>query len=287
MFERGKFMKTVFIRLLQVVLGLSLSPAYALATINLPFSTTYNCAEQNQLLGWLNCDGLTAGGSWTTSLGSREQITTAANYGGGSGGRGQRHWIGNGTNNNSGSIGYSFSPTNELWVRWYVRWQPGFALASSGGSQKVLYFAGGGCGQPNGCYFQFESSAFKMVVAGHLYATYSYGWNTLNGGNNSATGNWYCFEIHVKSETSSGAGNGIAQWWVDGVLRHDHRNVNFGNSSTGFSFFMLPSNAVAATVGGQDMYNDIDDVTVSKTGRIGCTGGTTPPAAPQNLQLTP
>lgn len=49
--------------------------------VTLPFSTTYNCAENNQDSGnWPNCDGLSAWGGWHAVAGSGEQITTAANY---------------------------------------------------------------------------------------------------------------------------------------------------------------------------------------------------------------
>ena len=117
--------------------------------------------------------------------------------------------------------------------------------------------------------FEFEQNTMRTIVAGTPYAT-NFGWNQVHGGTNSADGNWHCFEVHVKSETASGAGNGISQWWSDGDLRHDVRNVTFGNSSSGFNGFALPENGNFATVNGADMYNDIDDVVVSTTGPIGC-----------------
>jgi hypothetical protein len=93
-------------------------------------------------------------------------------------------------------------------------------------------------------------------------------------------------EMRFKTETSSGGSNGIVEWWVDGNRRLNRTDVRYGNFGVGFDGFSLTSNGVLATVGGADMFEDIDDVAVSKTGRIGCTGAT-PPAAPQNLQLTP
>ncbi|MFZ5468698.1 MAG: MYXO-CTERM sorting domain-containing protein [Myxococcota bacterium] len=253
----------------KLLLGVLVGATEAWA-ISLPFSTTYDCAEQQAYTPSLSCDGLSWYGAWTTQAGANEQVTSAANYPDGGGGRGQRHWIGNGLNQNSGSILYDFPATNEVYVRWYVRWQPGLATTSGSSGQKVLYFAGNGCGNGGGCYFDIQGAALRTVVAGRPYTTTTYGWNALNGGVNSSTGAWSCFEIHVKSETAPDAGNGVAQWWIDGTLRHDHRTVSFGNSATGFNFFILPENANVVTVSGQDMYNDIDDVIVQTTGPIGC-----------------
>jgi hypothetical protein len=250
-------------------------PSYA--SVTLPFSTTHNCAEQDQNSGgWVTCDGLAAGGGWTTSLGAVEQITTAANYPSGGGGRGQRHWHGNGTNNTSGSISYTITnPSTELWARWHYRYQSGTAMASSGGSHKVIYFRGAGCnGNSGGCYFLFDGqTALRITVAGTNFGNGgTYGWNDLMGGVNSADGLWHCNEVHVKVV---GAGTSIAQWWIDGVLRLDQSSVNFGGTGVGFDSFFLPENAVLTTPGGADMFEDIDDVALQTTGPIGCLAGAT------------
>ena len=85
-----------------------LLPNIASAAINLPWSTTYNCPDWAQSNGLynVNCDGLTGFGDWTCNNGDgtirEEQITAAANYPSGGGGKGQRHWLGDGVNNISG-----------------------------------------------------------------------------------------------------------------------------------------------------------------------------------------
>src|SRR3989304_8335453 len=106
-------------------------PDISLSAVNLPWSTTYNCPEWTQSDGLyppaINCDGLTGYGGWVTRDGKEEQITSAANYPGGGGVRGQRQWVGDGTNNNSGGIKITFnSPQPELWIRWYMRYELGF-----------------------------------------------------------------------------------------------------------------------------------------------------------------
>ena len=68
------------------------------AAVSLPWSTTYNCPDWTQgdiyFTGtnsagqtWkaspLDCDGVVNNGAWLTSSGSKEQITSSANYPGG------------------------------------------------------------------------------------------------------------------------------------------------------------------------------------------------------------
>jgi len=287
-------MKRVLTRLAGLVLGLGvcLLPAYALAAISLPFSTTYNCAEQNQLLpGWVTCDGITPGGGWSTSLGSVEQITSGANYPGGGGGRGQRHMIGNSTGNTNGSGGvqYSFTAVHqEVFIRFYVRWQAGMKQGGTSlpidKEQKIIYFAGGACGQSGGCYFAIHPGSLRFVVSGTPYDG-TWGWDNIMGGA-ASDGQWRCMEVRLKNETSGSANDGIVQWWVDGTLRLNQTGIDM-KGSTGFGGFNLPSNHQFTTLNpALDMFQDIDDVAISKTGRIGCIA-TTPPVAPQSLQLTP
>ncbi|MFZ3066075.1 MAG: fibronectin type III domain-containing protein, partial [Nitrospirota bacterium] len=126
------------------ILGmLLLLPNIASAAVNLPWSTTYNCPEWKQADGNPNCDGLTAYGGWVTTDGKEEQITSAANYPGGAGGRGQRHWLGDGSANNSGGTKIEFtSPQSELWIRWYMRFQTGFTWSDLQ-NFKILYIDNG------------------------------------------------------------------------------------------------------------------------------------------------
>ena len=130
-------MKRIFTKLLAfVAVGVCLCtlPPSVSAGITLPFSTTYNCPEQQQGSTnpfWVTCDGISKAGDWTTKNGSKEQITSAANYPGGGGGRGQRHRIGDSgapvnNTNNSGGVSFSFNTRhNEVYIRFYVRWEAG------------------------------------------------------------------------------------------------------------------------------------------------------------------
>lgn len=255
-------------------------PGTAWAAVDLPFSTTFNCAEQaqGQVGTWVTCDGMSSYGGWTTSPGSvGEQITSAANHAAGGGGRGQRHWIGDGLNNNSGSIRINFNtPGNELWIRWYFRHESGLIIPIDDSGQKMLYFtgAGGSCaGNTGGCYFLLGKTTSRLTVSGtNYFSTVPFGSEDLWGGT-SSDGQWHWVELHVKKVSTSGA-DGIVQAWYDGVLRLDRSDVIFGGDlSTGFTGFTIPENARFTTIGGNEMYQDIDDIEIRTTGPIGPLGG--------------
>lgn len=265
--------------------AMSFIPALAFA-VTLPFSSTYNCAEQEQGDGtWVNCDGISSYGGWTTANGTKEKITSAANYSGGGGGRGQRHAIGNSggaavpdNTNGSGSTQIDFTEVQEIYIRWYVRWESGLKLgnATTGGTRnhKMIYFAGGYCGMGGGCYFDLRGTEWAIVVAGTPY-TDGTGWDGLfgcSGHSCPSDGRWIAFEIRVKNETG-GANNGIFQLWIDGTLSASITNIDFAGS-TGFSGFLLPENHQFETPSGDaaDSYEDIDDVAIQTTGPIGEIG---------------
>jgi len=286
-------------RRIAIILGLGVcfGPGVASAQITMPFSTTYNCPEQSEgSAGWVVCDGIKPGGAWTTRNGSGEQITSAANYPGGGGGGGQRHWIGNSSayTNNSGGVVYSFSsPVPEVYVRWYVRWQAGLKLggdtAPIARNHKIIYFAGGLCGNGSGCYFDIQGSSWAFIVNGLPYRA-GKGWDGMFGGglNAPSDGRWMMMEIHLKNSTG-GQNNGIAQWWVDGQLVLDQRNLDM---TGGYHGFYLPSNHQFTTVNGAccDMYEDLDDVAIRTTGPIWPVSGgasSSAPIAPVNLRIVP
>jgi len=253
-----------------LTLGLSLYllPASAMATINLPFSTTYDCAEQDQNdAGWVTCDGISKELDSHPS-GCPEAITTSANYSSGEGGRGQRHWMNSGTNSNSGNLAYSFSQVSELFVRWYVRFESGVDLGSSSSPHKILYFNGTGCGHGGGCYFAISDSTIRLTNAGNNFTNgNTWGWTDMMGGS-TADGNWHWFEAHVTT-------GGVAQLYVDGTLRLDRSDVSYGSS--GFSKFSLPSNGDFDHSGCKA--EDIDEVAIQTTGPIGAFGGASPSAS--------
>src|SRR5512144_419349 len=99
------------------------------------WQTTFNCNDWNQTMGLTDAavcasgDGISGSGGWTTAgHPNGDEITVAANNPAGAGGKGFRHWRADGQNSNGGGINVNLpSPMPELWVRWYMRYQLGFA----------------------------------------------------------------------------------------------------------------------------------------------------------------
>ena len=245
---------------------------YAWASANLPWSTTYNCAEWVQGQS-LSCDGLSKAGDWTTSKGSREQITSEANYPGGAGGKGQRHWIGGGNGGvndlSGGTVIWFNSGQRDVWIRWYMRFQQGFRWSSYAGF-KVLYFQEDG--KVNNNYFQMAFTGGRVDYYTqygdhqHYYPADGFGWTTLFP-NGVSDGSWHCYEVHIKSESGSGQSNGVFQAWVDGKLVINASNVDHGLASRGKSLtgFLIGSNAKYYPTGDPDRYVDYDDFMVTSS----------------------
>ncbi len=249
-------------------------PVISYGAVNLPWSTTYNCADWTQSNGLynVNCDGLTGHGSWITSDGKEEQITSAANYPGGGGGKGQRHWLGDAPVDNSGGTRIEFaSSQSELWIRWYTRFQIGFQwnvlfeykalIVDPGLSTQILI----------GPRWQDQ---LGIVRSGNPYDSSSGGWNTImvNGGtdargNKTSDGQWHLFEIHLKMDTNGN--NGIVEFFVDGVRRLYRTDVNYGTSA-GWSNMVIGDNGGRVANGVPSAYYvDYDDMVISTSGPIG------------------
>lgn len=251
----------VFLLLIIVVLS---SSSLAYGGISLPWSTTYNCSDWLQYSDSLNCDGLSRAGGWTTASGDYEQITVAANNPNGDGGKGQRHWIGPGTNNNSGGTRVSFNtPQTNIWIRWYMRWQSGFGDFST---FKVLYlYPSSG----TGAVFHVGTPGIGGI---NLYSTRDHyncsscGWGSGFYPSGISDGTWQLFEIHINTTT------GVFQAWLNEQLVVDRNDVDFGGVNS-ISQFTIGSNAKYVSNSGT-MYVDYDDMAISNTGYIGPLAGT-------------
>ena len=253
-------------------------------TVSLSFQTTFNIPEWNQSLGISDAqlapagDGIRGEGNWTTTNGSMDQVTLAANYPGGGGGRGYRHWVGDGPSNNGGGIEIFWPATSEYWLRYYVRFQ-----IVSGWQQsvfmKMLYIL-----PPGTFYFGFHDS----VVGGHVESdSVDHGFGL---GNHKSTvswsvvddTNWHCMEVHAKMNPVGGVGNGVFEFWLDGAKIYSNSSVNFTNSNgQQFSGARVGENAHSPANGGVDFYVDFDDFAISNSGYIGPIGI----PSPKNLRV--
>lgn len=271
---------------------ISASAAWAAADLTAGvWETTYDCPAWSQAdgAGALSCPDLGGGGGWTCDNGNgtteAEQITASANYPGGRGGRGQRHWEGDGTNVNSGGLRILLSqPQQELWLRWYMRWEAGFAWAQLS-YDKILYIyppAGGGL--VVALQWADQMSVAEYFLPGRSYASpEGFGWPTIMGGP-ASDGQWRCFEVHLRTDTDGT--NGLAEIWVDGVLHLARYDVNNGNGAhPGWSEILVGSNQ-SAPANGRCMYVDYDDFAIGNSGRIGClVPGPAVPPAPAGLRV--
>ena len=181
------------------------------ASVSLPWSTTYNCGEWEGTSG-LSCSGLQIHGVTACDV-HYEQITSSADYSGGGGGRGQRHWENDGQNHNTGGFDLYFnSAQSQLWIRWYMRYQSGFAWNPLG-YDKIFDIASTVGGYD--AIVEFTYDRFDVVAQGASYHHYfDPGWTGIMGGSTS-DGQFHCYEVHLKMDTNGA--NGIAEFWLDGI----------------------------------------------------------------------
>ena len=226
------------------------------------WETSYDCADWNTYGDPLDCDGLSKCGGWTCS-GLYEQITSAANNPNGTGGKGQRHWVGDGTNSNSGGIAVEFShPQKELWVRWYMRYEDGFSWDPLQ-YDKILYFHSGSTSLIPEFVWGDQFALIAQSTSDYYQARcYDCGWPRVYPSNIS-DGCWHFFEIHVGMDTNQL--DGVAQFWLDGVLLINESDVDWsdGNLSSmeGWTNFGIGSNQNSPD-NGRCMAVDFDDVVV-------------------------
>jgi len=238
----------------------------ASAAVDLPWSTTYDCPDWTQNVNQITCDGLSKAGGWTAQ-GQPEQITADANNPCGAGGKGQRHWVQDGANQNSGGTGISFNDAQpELWIRWYMRYSAGFKWAKLS-YDKWLYLIHG----PSPDYrnsavpeFEYENGTRIYAVPSHESYRGGGGWRDTMGGPIS-DGQFHCYEVHLKVD-ANGA-DGIAELWVDGNSLFSVTNANYGTHA-GWTRIMIGHNQSTPDNGGP-AYVDFDDIAINSTGYIG------------------
>jgi hypothetical protein len=267
------------------------------------FQTTFNIPEWIQTPGLSDSDGqlapagdgITGNGGWTTSNGSRDQITAAANNPAGGGGRGFRHWVGNGLNNAGGGIVINFTPSTQVWIRYYIRHKAGFAWAPGGQNMKTIY-----CNRniPGTFYFGY----FFGAIGGHVEQDSGTGnhiadflnssppeliqqmtWANWQGGS-TGDGNFHVLEVRAKMNTTGASSNGVFEFWVDDTKIYSNSNVHFANTTGARFTNCAVGENHNAPQNGADAYVDFDDIAISTTGYIGPIGATGTPV-PQNLRV--
>jgi hypothetical protein len=232
--------------------------------------TTFNCPDWNQTMGVGESDvcavgdGIRGWGGWVTAgHPNGDEINAAANNPAGAGGKGFRHWRGDGFDNNAGGIRLAFSAVPEFWIRWYMRYESGFNWNPVGHPDftKDIYFTGNTASDVK---FGYQFGSYGVSVVSPVVNLLGGSWSGVMGGN-TGDGAWHCYEAHLKMDTNNA--DGIAESWIDGNLIQSATSVNYTNGT--WNDFILGSNQNEPS-NGQDMYTDYDDIALSDTGRVGC-----------------
>jgi len=274
--------------------ALVLLPYYiANATITLPWSTTFDCAEWTQCEGDpacttvppIDCDGVDTYLNTTTDNGSLEEIKAEGNNPIGVG-KGQRHWYGDGFNDHSGGTAVTFSDgQTELWIRWYQRYPLGFTWEDIGYGNvphydKLMYMFSEGKQASVVLQLKYDEIGVWLVgsTSQNIVSANSSGWTSINGGS-TGDGLFHYYEFHLKMDTNGT--DGVLQVWVDGVdnLVVDRHDLDYGPQTSWFRLNIGSNND--APYNQQDVPVDYDDIAISNTGYIGPLDST--PAHTSNI----
>ena len=225
------------------------------------WSTTFDCAEwEHTGSSGPSCDDLFVASD--SRVGTK--ITTDANYSGGAGGRGMRQYLGDGNNmQTSGLVIDAFSASNTIWIRWYMRYESGFAWSNAGGYplyDKWLYIYGS-AGNLVPEFDGEEVNVWSSYSGNHQSG--SANWSTVNGGI-TGDGQWHLYELHIDSTSTSGT----VELWIDEVRVLNVTNYSF-SSTGGYGYVVIGSNCNSPDNGLPPGYVDFDDVKISSTGYIG------------------
>jgi hypothetical protein len=257
----------IFVFCVAILLTSCRSHVYAYDTITLPWSTSFSDCAAGEYSGCSNFAGITSGGP---HCGHTCDINTGANHTG-SPERGLRQWFDAGQNQNTYGLAVAFAnKVNQVWVRWYERYKPGFVwnylqykkdlyihddLLT--GHQSIIP-------EPQGndyCVYAVNSSGQSSTKCS---TSPNRGWPVIGDGN------WHCMELFFDT-------SGRVIFWTDEVRVID---TNFG-----FSFSYQWGSVEFASnindVGASCQYIDYDDLAISSTGYI----RPTPPASPKGVRV--
>ncbi len=246
----------------------------ASAGVNLPWSTTYDCAEWTHYEDPLICDGLDKG----MNLSLDEEITADANYPGGGGGLGQRHWLvtsdGTANEGSGGPILKLNATTPKLWIRWYMRFEEG-----AWGEDWTHYKT----------FFMKTDTASSRIMVGYnsknqigfvgsepsLAANAGFGIDFYPSGTSDGTWNYYEVMIDYPNKR--------VKYWVNGIEKINAIVDSFYANDTGIDSITIGSNIKYKT---GTNYIDYDDIAISTTGYIGPYNGPINNSPPDNTDPT-
>lgn len=246
-------MKTLKFLLFALIL---IIPSSAFASVTLPWSTTFDCAEDwTSYSQDLSCDGISKGLNQSPG-GNYEQIIDGANNPDGGGGKGQRHWIGDGTNSNSGGTrAYINNITSKIWVRWYIRWQSGF---DEFGQYKDLYMWTQSLqnGPVINNFYPGGGMSFEYLTSGNVTCN-SCGWGTDFYTGGVSDGTWVYHEVMID------VAGGNARMWVGAAGETPRLVIDASGLTWKGSVYRIDFGSNQKNVAnGQIMYVDYDDISI-------------------------
>ncbi|MBI5542580.1 MAG: fibronectin type III domain-containing protein [Deltaproteobacteria bacterium] len=240
--------------------------------------STFDCPDWVQGTS-LNCQGIEWPSGIQTVNGKKTTISAVSNNPAGAG-KGVRFWNNNletgGRNSATLSWNYlaggSYPPQNELWIRWYQKYMPGFRWV--GGEpyyDKTLYVRA-----------EAVSSALPQFAPGSKYCITaqgapdyyqvcsSFSWADLMGGETS-DGQWHCFEIQIKMDSNGQQGvtagaNGVGRIWIDGGGGGGGGGGGWSNGSAeakqGWKWFNFDENQSQPDNPNGEGWVDYDDIVI-------------------------
>ncbi len=257
------------------------------AQIVTPWSENFDSYPDGILNGGNVINDLTSGATRSCSSGQFTQLTSDAAYGGS--GKGIRFWHGGqavppwelfpGKNDGSGNVIINLAtPVNEIWVRFYKRYQYGFTWLVMD-EEKVLLFSDGEGGAPV-IFSGAVADKFDNFVGAHKYDTWKFwnqdhmdpfenvygesntGWVATQG---SAIGDglWHIYEIHIKKQSGDLGTDGAEEFWVDGVLKMSRKNLNLGTAWPKKHMAFEVNLSQVGDTGIGCFYIDIDNIAIS------------------------
>jgi hypothetical protein len=139
----------------------------------------------------------------------------------------------------------SFTPSQEVYVQYSVRYQPGFlfdwtnlqgGLGCTGNAKKIMFLWAA-----SGSRFDFISENHWLGMGSDYdHPLFNQNVGPVVSDEMLADGNWHRFTIHVRQSSTPTAPDGLIEGWIDGVQRWSWPNVA-SNASGGWVLMKVPT----------------------------------------------
>jgi len=198
--------------------------------------------------------------NWETGTAPLDSVITAANYSGGRGGRGHRHYR-SGHNTMGGGLRIVLSsPQTHIWFRYMIRYSSGFTFSGGSPTYTKDWYDDSGNGFIIG--FQGGQYGYHVISGSQNYPSNIGGapqaWSDWYPGGTS-DGSWKCVEGEMNKS------GGILRMWIDDVLTMDRSGTSISSASD-FDYMVTNNHDLVTS---SNSYTDYDDIAVSNIGRIG------------------